>query len=353
VTSKVLVTGVGGLVGSAVAERFHSDGWGIVGVDNDLRGTLLKDPAASTQWNIDRLSSTLPEFANYSVDVRDRAALATVFLQHDEQWGAIVHCAAQSSHEGNLWDDFSVNAVGTLNLLGLWKERCPEIPFVYMSTIKVYGDYPNQLHYILHDARLDLLPNSPYYRGFDEHLPVGEGTSSFFGRSKAAADSYVREYAFQYGMRAVCFRASCITGGYHSGAEAHGMLSYLMKCAITKTPYRVFGFGGRQVRDQLHAEDMAQAIYAYVHGSAPRSVYNIGGGRENACSILEAIELCERITGNKVKYSLHRERHGDHRWWVSNNALFKQDHPAWEITYSVEEMLQEIYERGKDRWIAT
>jgi len=347
--TKVLITGVGGLVGSAVAEYFHRRGWGVVGVDNNLRGMLLTDPAASTQWNIDRLSTELYNFVNYPIDIRNTDSLEAVFAIRDEI-GAIVHCAAQASHEGDLQDDFTTNVVGTLNLLGLWKKHCPGIPFVYMSTIKVYGDYPNQLRYATKDMRLDLSTSERHYEGFDEQIPIGGGTSSFFGRSKMAADMYVQEYSLQYGMRSVCFRASCITGGYHSGVEAHGMLSYLMKCVVTETPYKIYGFGGKQVRDQLHAEDMAAAIYTYVSNPKRRIVYNIGGGRSNACSILEAIKICESITGNKLEFSTHSARHGDHCWWITDSSLFEADYPSWYVTFPLVEILQDIYEEGKIRW---
>lgn len=346
----ILITGVGGLVGSTTAEHLHARGYSIIGIDNDLRGKLLADPKGSTQWNMDRLTATLPHFMNYPIDVRDRASLSSVFTKHGKDIKVIVHCAAQPAHEGKVREDFEVNAVGTLNLLELWYGHCPAAIFIYISTIKVYGSYPNTLEYLVSPMRFDLDPRHPHFNGFDEKVPIDQGMSSFFGRSKTAADLYVQEYAYQYGLRAVCFRASCLTGGLHSGTEAHGMLSYMMRCAYTKTPYRIYGYNGLQVRDQLHADDLTRAIEEVITNPKEHVVYNIGGGRANACSIGESIEYCERLSGNKMTYSHLPMRMGDHRWWITDNGRFMRDYPNWKIKCSLDEILQDIYDRGKRRW---
>jgi CDP-paratose 2-epimerase len=346
----MLITGAGGLVGSAATEYFHAQGYRLLGVDNDLRGQLLHDPQGSTQWNIDRLTRRLPEFTNHPLDVRDKEGLTPIFREAGPRLKAIIHCAAQTAHEGEVLEDFAINTLGTLNLLDLWYRYCPEAVFIYLSTIKVYGNYPNILEYYRNEHRYDLPPEHRYYRGFDESVSIDQGISSFFGRSKTAADLYVQEYAYQFHLRAACFRASCLTGGLHAGTEAHGMLSYLMRCAYTRTPYRIYGYKGRQVRDQLHAEDMVRAIAEVIEDPGKNLVYNIGGGRGNACSIREAIEECQRLTGNKMTVSHHPMRIGDHRWWVTDNSRLEQDYPAWRVTYSVARILSDIYQEGKQRW---
>ncbi len=341
--TKLLITGSGGLVGSAAVEYF--DDHDIIGVDNDSRGKMLRDDRATTKWNTDRLEKLYPNFSSAPIDIRDKPQLYEIFKNNELK--AIIHCAAQTSHGGEVREDFSVNAIGTLNLLELWREHCPEAVFVYMSTIKVYGNYPNTLDYT---ETTPLRYGSPvkHPNGFNENVSIDQGTSSFFGRSKTAADLYVQEFAYQYGLKAACFRASCLTGGYHAGVEAHGMLSYLMYCARTQTPYRIFGYNGLQVRDQLHAHDMVTAMNEVIN--QPKSiVYNIGGGLQNSCSMLEAIALCEEITGNKIRVSYHEERTGDHKWWVTDNTKFERDYPNWQMSYTLANILQDLYERGEQR----
>lgn len=346
----ILVTGTGGLVGSAAAEYLHGQGYHIVGVDNDLRGRLTHDPAASTQWNTDRLQESLRNFVNYPADIRDKQAMRAVLEEHAGNLVGMIHCAAQTAHEGAVEDGFQINTVGTLGLLDLWQRLAPKAVFIYASTIKVYGAYPNTLPYVESKTRFDLLPDHRYFKGFDETVSIDQGMSSFFGRSKTAADLYVQEFAYQYGLRAACFRPGCLTGGYHSGTEAHGMLSYLMRCAYTKTPYRIYGYEGKQVRDQLHAGDLAKAFHHVIVQPKENIVYNIGGGRENACSMLEAIEACEGITGNKMSYTFHPMRTGDHRWWITDNSRFMTDYASWNITVTLEKILEDIYRAGRCRW---
>lgn len=346
----MLITGVGGLVGSATAEHFHARGYRIIGVDNDLRGRLLGDPRGSTQWNIDRLASSLTQFKNYPYDVREQKAIEEILSGDGRNTKVIVHCAAQTAHEGEVTEDFEINTIGTLNLLKLWRKYCPEAVFIYLSTIKVFGNYPCTLQYVSSPTRLDLVPSHRYFKGFDESVSIDQGMSSFFGRSKTAADLYVQEYSYQYGLHAVCFRASCITGGLHSGTEAHGMLSYMMRCAATRTPYRIYGYHGLQVRDQIHGRDLAMAFEHVIKSPKRDVVFNIGGGRENACSVLEAIDICERITGNKMTVSHGEQRHGDHPWWITDNTRFHTNYPEWKIAIPLSKIFEDIYAIGAARW---
>jgi CDP-paratose 2-epimerase len=221
-----------------------------------------------------------------------------------------------------------------------------------MSTIKVYGDYPNTLQYEKQPTRFDLPTWHQNYQGFDEHAPIDQnGLSSFFGRSKTAADLYVQEFAAQFGLNAACLRASCITGGRHSASETHGMLGYMLKCAYLKTPYRVYGFDGLQVRDQIHATDLVKAIAEIVADPKERVVYNIGGGRENACSMLEAIKMCEAITGNKMAVSFHPARTGDHRFWITSNDTLQDAYPKWKVEIPLPNIMEDILANGRERWV--
>ena len=344
----LLVTGAGGLVGSKVVEYYGILN-NVIGIDNDSRSKLLKDKGASTKWNIDRLEEKYPNFRNFDIDIRNKHQVYEAGIKK-QNLKAIIHCAAQASHEGEVREDFSVNTFGTLGLLELWRDHCPDAVFIYLSTIKVYADYPNNLDYLELTTRYDLPPFVPHYNGFDEQVSIDQGISSFFGRSKTAADLYVQEFAHQYGMKAAVLRASCITGGNHSGVEAHGMLSYMMKCAVTNTPYNIFGYGGKQVRDQVHAFDVVRAIDAIIED--PKDiVYNIGGGRENSISILEAINKCQEITGNDMvdKLTMYDKRKGDHIWWITDTTKLRQDY-GWQPTVSLDDTLTCIYELGRERW---
>ena len=344
----ILVTGSGGLVGSKVVE-YYGLTHDVIGIDNDLRGKLLKDKGASTRWNIDRLEAKYPNFRNFDIDIRSKRQVYEAGIKKQDL-KAIVHCAAQASHEGEVREDFSVNVFGTLGLLELWRDHCPDAVFIYLSTIKVYADYPNNLDYLELPTRYDLPSFVPHYNGFDEQVSIDQGISSFFGRSKTAADLYVQEFAHQYGMKAAVLRAGCITGGNHSGVEAHGMLSYMMKCAATRRPYTIYGYGGKQVRDQVHAFDVARAIDAIIEN--PKDiVYNIGGGRENSISVIEAVHACQEITGNDMldTLTMRDKRKGDHIWWITDTTKLRQDY-GWQPTVSLDDTLTCIYGLGKGRW---
>jgi len=346
---RIFVTGGGGLIGSAVCEQLHAAGWDVLSIDNNLRRRLF-GPSGDVQWNLARLEE-LPRFTNFFVDIRDKEMLTAIFGAYP--FDAIVHCAAQPAHDGEVLEDFSVNVTGTLNVLGAWKEFCPDAPFVHLSTIKVYGCAPNRLmDYYKNPHRFDLPQDHRYYDGFDESLPiVTDGATSFFSRSKRAAELYVQEYAHRWDLPIACFRPSCITGGHHAGTEAHGMLAYMMKCAVLRKPYTVYGHQGIQVRDQLHVSDLAAAVRAFIERPSPPVIYNIGGGRERACSVREAIGLCEQVAGNKMEIEYGPKRVGDHLWWITDTALFQRTY-SWEPQVSLEEILQDIYVCGRKRWAA-
>lgn len=345
---KILVTGGGGLIGSEVCEQFHACGWDVFSIDSDLRGSLF-GPAGSVQWNLERLHQELPRFVNFPVDIRDKETLATIFSAY--RFDAVAHCAGQPAHDGEALEDFSINVTGTLNVLGAWKKFCPDAPFVHLSTIKVYGCAPNRFYY-RKTSRYDFFEGSRYYNGFDESLPIiTDGATSFFSRSKLAAELYAQEYAYRWNLPLACFRPSCITGGRHAGTEAHGMLAYMMKCAFLQEPYTIYGYEGFQVRDQLHVSDLAEVMGRFIDNPRRPVIYNIGGGRERACSVLEAIDLCEQVTGNKMEIEYGPERVGDHRWWITDTGLFRKAY-SWEPQVSLEEILQDIYVCGSKRWAA-
>jgi CDP-paratose 2-epimerase len=269
---------------------------------------------------------------------------------------AVVHTAAQPSHDWAASDpqtDFGVNANGTLNLLQATRAVQPDAPFVFMSTNKVYGDTPNRLPLEDRGMRLELPADHPYFGGIDTTMSIDASLHSLFGVSKAAADLLVQEYGRYFGLPTVCFRGGCLTGPGHAGAQLHGFLSYLMRCAVTGEPYTVFGYGGKQVRDNIHADDVVTAIGAFVRAPRAAAVYNLGGGRESNCSMLEAIAACERISGRELRWTLvETARRGDHRWWISDMSAFRRDYPDWRTRYDLESTLREIHDVNAERWRA-
>jgi CDP-paratose 2-epimerase len=334
-----IVTGSGGLVGSESVIHFAERGWTVIGIENDMRARFF-GPDASTARNSARLARRFPdEFVAEDVDIRDAAAVERVFRREAGRVGLIVHAAAQPSHDWAARDpqtDFGVNANGTLNLLEAARRHCPDAPFVFCSTNKVYGDTPNRL--ALEDAglRLELPPDHRWHGGIDTSMPIDVSTHSLFGVSKAAADLLVQEYGRYFGMPTMCVRAGCLTGPNHAGTRLHGFLSYLMRCTLTGRPYTVYGYGGKQVRDNLHSADLVRAFDAFAAAPRPAAVYNLGGGRRSNCSMLEAIALCEELAGRKLDWSLSDEpRVGDHRWWISDNGPFIRDHPGWDVEHGV------------------
>jgi CDP-paratose 2-epimerase len=345
-----IVTGSGGLIGSEAVSHFIAEGFDVIGIENDMRASFF-GPEASTAHVTERLLDAHGQFRSENVDIRDRDGIDRIFRERAAEIELVIHTAAQPSHDWAASDpqtDFGVNANGTLNLLEASRAHCPGATFVFCSTNKVYGDTPNRLPLEELDLRLELPRDHAYHEGIDTSMSIDASTHSLFGVSKAAADLLVQEYGRYFEMPTVCFRGGCLTGPQHAGAQLHGFLAYLMKCTVNGTPYTVFGYGGKQVRDNIHSADLIAAFHA---APRPAAVYNIGGGRFSNCSMLEAIEMCERISGRKLTWEMGEEpRIGDHRWWISDLRPFESDYPGWKLRYSVEDILQEMYEQNLDRW---
>lgn len=345
----VLVTGSSGLIGSEVSVHFHSLGYTVHGVDNNQRAIFF-GPQGDTRWNQKRLQESLPNFHHHELDIRDREGCQRLLKQLRPD--AIVHTAAQPSHDRAAaipFDDFDTNAVGTLNLLEATRQACPESPFVHMSTNKVYGDAPNRIPMIEKDTRWDYA-DPTFLNGIPETFSIDQSKHSLFGASKVAADIIVQEYGRYFSMPTACLRGGCLTGPNHSGVELHGFLSYLVKCNLEGREYRVFGYRGKQVRDNIHAHDVARFIEAFI--SAPRmgEVYNIGGGKDNSCSILEAFKIAEHFTGNPMKFTYVEEnRIGDHICYYSDLRKMREHYPNWDISISLEETIRQIVESWRLR----
>ena len=351
-----IVTGSGGLIGAESVRHFVQVGYDVIGLENDMRARFF-GPDASTAPTTQSLVERYPaEFRSLELDIRDAEGVARAFAQRAGQVELVIHTAAQPSHDWAASDpqtDFAVNANGTLNLLEATRAHAPDATFVFCSTNKVYGDLPNSLPLVELDTRLELPEDHRYFGGVDTSMSIDRSTHSLFGVSKAAADLLVQEYGRYFDMPTVCFRAGCLTGPNHAGARLHGFLSYLMRCAVTGEPYTVYGYAGKQVRDNIHAADLVAAFDAFHHAPRAAAVYNIGGGRDSNCSMLEAIELCERIAGRELDWSLGEQaRVGDHRWWIGDLRPFRDDFPDWEVTRLVPDILAEIYERNAERWLA-
>jgi CDP-paratose 2-epimerase len=349
-----IVTGSGGLVGSESVRHFVEAGYDVVGIENDMRARFF-GPDASTVPQTRRLQADYPDaFRWLDLDVRDADGVDRVFREVARGLELVIHAAAQPSHDWAATDpitDFTVNANGTLNLLESTRRHGPEATFVFCSTNKVYGDLPNGLPLVELETRLDLPEDHRWFRGIDTTMSIDGSLHSLFGVSKAAADLLVQEHGRYFGMPTVCFRGGCLTGPNHAGAQLHGFLSYLMRCTVTREPYTVFGYGGKQVRDNIHSADLVRAFAAFHERPRPAAVYNIGGGRGSNCSMLEAIALCEEIAGQELDWTPSDvARVGDHRWWISDLAAFRRDYPEWELAYGVKEILREIHDRNVETW---
>jgi CDP-paratose 2-epimerase len=350
-----IISGSGGLIGSEAVQHFVQSGFEVIGLENDMRGRLF-GPDASTSQTTLRLSRTFGDsFRSLEVDIRDAAAVDRVVAGARSSLELVIHTAAQPSHDWAATDpqtDFTINANGTLNLLEATRRYAPDATFIFCSTNKVYGDLPNHLPLVDLGERLDLPPEHRYYGGIDTSMSIDASTHSLFGVSKCAADLLVQEYGRYFGMPTVCFRGGCLTGPNHAGTMLHGFLSYLMRCTITGTPYTVFGYGGKQVRDNIHSADLIAAFHAFHRAPRVGAVYNVGGGRDSNCSMLEAIHMCERIAGRELNWELRdRNRIGDHRWWISDLQPFREDYPEWAITYDIESVLSEIHEHNAEPWL--
>lgn len=343
----VIVTGSAGLVGSETVRHYAGQGWRVIGVDNDLRASFF-GAEASTAWQRDALCRQFPAYTHVSADIRDPQAMDRLFGEYNRETSLVVHTAAQPSHDWAASDpqmDFTVNANGTLTVLEAVRRHCPEATFIFTSTNKVYGDTPNRLPLVELETRWELDPAHPYARdGIDETMSIDQTKHSLFGASKVAADVLVQEYGRYFGMRTGVFRGGCLTGPAHSGTRLHGFLSYLMKCAVSGREYVIYGYKGKQVRDNIHSADLVRAFDAFHAAPRPGEVYNMGGSRFSNCSMAEAIALCETLTGRKmhVRYE-ETNRIGDHIWWVSSVEKFKAHYPAWRLTYDVPAILREIH----------
>lgn len=348
-----IVTGSSGLIGSEAVSFFSSKFDKIIGIDNNLREYFFgKD--GSVEWNRQRLEQKFANFYTNRADIRDLSELDKIFSEYRSNIKLIVHTAAQPSHDWAAkepFTDFSVNATGTLNLLELTRKHCPEAVFIFTSTNKVYGDTPNYLPLVELEKRWEIDRNHGYFKnGIDENMSIDQSKHSLFGASKVAADVLVQEYGRYFGMRTGVFRGGCLTGPNHSGAQLHGFLAYLMKCAITGSEYSIFGYKGKQVRDNIHSWDLVNMFWHYYDNPRMGEVYNAGGGRFANCSMLEAISLCEEITGNKMKFKyIDSNRIGDHIWWISDVSKFQNHYPSWNWQYDLKATLTQMFDNMKKR----
>ena len=350
--SVVLITGSAGLIGSEAVRFFAALGYQMVGLDNNMRQYFF-GKGASTLWNRDELLEKLDNYTHRDADIRDEEAVAGIFRDYGTDISLIIHAAAQPSHDWAAkepFTDFTVNANGTLVLLEYARRYCPEAVFIYLSTNKVYGDTPNYLPLVEEETRWEVDPSHPYREGIDETMTIDQSKHSLFGASKAAADLMVQEYGRYFGMKTACFRGGCLTGPGHSGAQLHGFLSYLMKCTVSGEPYTIFGYKGKQVRDNIHSHDLVNALYHCYRDPRVGEVYNIGGGRFSNCSMLEAVQLCEEIAGRKLNWTYSEtNRSGDHIWWISDLSRFKSHYPDWDIKHDIRDILEQIYAKTVER----
>jgi CDP-paratose 2-epimerase len=325
----------------------------VAGIDNDLRSYFFGSDA-STKWKALELSATLPNYTHHAIDIRDADRIFALFSDFGKNIALIVHAAAQPSHDWAAkepFTDFTVNANGTLVLLEAARRYCPDAVFILTSTNKVYGDRPNALPLMELETRWEIEWSHPYHeRGIDELMSVDATMHSLFGVSKSAADLMAQEYGRYYGMRTGIFRGGCLTGPAHSATELHGFLAYLVKCALTDSPYVIYGYKGKQVRDNIHSYDLVNAFWHFYQRPRRGAVYNMGGGRHSHCSMLEAIQLIEEISGKRVRYSVSDQaRLGDHVWWISDVSKFRKDYPGWAYTYDLRRMIAEIIEATSER----
>ena len=346
---KLLVTGSSGLIGSEVVSFFASRGEEVHGVDNNQRADFF-GPGGDTRWNQHRLAKAFPSFHHHELDIRDRSSVLA-FIEKLKPT-AIVHTAAQPSHDlaaSRPFDDFDVNAVGTLNLLEATRRSCITSPFVHMSTNKVYGDKPNTIRLKELETRWDY-DDPTYANGITETFSIDASKHSLFGASKVAADIMVQEYGRYFGMKTCCLRGGCLTGPNHSGVELHGFLSYLVKCNLEGKTYNVYGYKGKQVRDNIHSLDVARFIAAFLQKPRSGEIYNLGGGRANSCSILEAFARVEKLTGKKMLFTyVDKNREGDHICYISDLSKMRSHYPSWDLTKSLDDIFSEIVQAWKAR----
>lgn len=348
-----IITGSAGLIGSESVAFFVDKMDLVIGIDNDQRSYFF-GPDASTKWNNIRMEQRFIRYRHCNLDIRDLSALSKIFGEFNTDIKLVIHAAAQPSHDWAAKEpmtDFTINANGTLNLLELSRQYCPDTVFIFTSTNKVYGDTPNLLPLEELEERWEIAESHPYFeKGIDERMSIDSSKHSLFGASKVAADIMVQEYGRYFNMKTAVFRGGCLTGPQHSGSMMHGFLSYLMKCAITKTEYNIFGYKGKQVRDNIHCYDLVNMFWHFYQQPRMGEVYNAGGGRHSNCSILEAIRTIKEITSLKMKYTYtETNRSGDHIWYISDVSKFKSHYPDWNYKYSLQSTLLQIFENQKMR----
>ncbi|MDC3391143.1 NAD-dependent epimerase/dehydratase family protein [Candidatus Pelagibacter sp.] len=340
-----VVTGSNGLVGSESVRFFSSKKFKVVGIDNNLRKFFF-GKNGDTTWVKKKLNNELKNYTHYNYDIRDKNKISNIFKKYSKDIKIIIHCAAQPSHDWayqNPQLDFETNANGTLNLLQNFHKYCPKSVFINLSTNKVYGDNPNKLNLIEKKLRYELPKKHEYFYGIDEKMSIQNCVHSLFGVSKLSADLMVQEYGKNFSLKTVSFRAGCLTGPMHSSAELHGFLSFLVKQIINKKKYKIFGYKGKQVRDNLHSFDLVNAFWNFYKSPRYGEIYNIGGSRKSNCSVLEAIEIIEKLSGIKANFSVLKDnRVGDHKWWISNVKKFKKHYPNWMIKYNIEKVIKDI-----------
>lgn len=349
--SVVIITGSCGLIGSEAAGFFAESGFDVVGIDNNMRKAFF-GPDGSIEWNKKRLIKQYRNYRHFDIDIRDDAKVANLFKRYKENVVLVIHAAAQPSHDWAAKEpkvDFSVNAQGTMNVLEAFRVYSPKSVFIFTSTNKVYGDRPNTLPLVELEKRYELPREHMYFKGIDESMSIDDCMHSVFGASKVAADVMVQEYGKYFGLKTGVFRGGCLTGPAHSGAELHGFLAYLVKCYVSQRAYKIFGYKGKQVRDNIHSFDLVSAFNHFFEAPRCGEVYNIGGARHANISVLEAIEFCEKLGGRKMDYEyIDTNRIGDHIWYVSDVSKFKSHYPQWSFKYNIEDTLKEIYEAQKE-----
>jgi len=343
-----LITGSAGLIGGEAVRFFAEKGFTCVGIDNDMRSYFFGEDA-STAGNRKKIESKYPAYIHKNVDIRNNDEVSEVFKEFGSDIKIVIHTAAQPSHDWAVkepFTDFTVNANGTLNLLESTRLYAPEATFIFTSTNKVYGDTPNYLPLVEQENRWEVDPSHTYAEhGIDESMSIDQCKHSLFGASKVAADVLVQEYGRYFKMNTACFRGGCLTGPNHCGAELHGFLAYLMKCATSGKEYRIFGYKGKQVRDNIHSFDLVNAFYHFHKSPKQGEVYNIGGSRHSNCSMKEAIQKCEELSGNKMKVNyLDDNRIGDHIWYISDVRKFQNHFPDWSYKYGIDDIFAQIYE---------
>jgi len=342
-----LITGSAGLIGAEATRFFINKGFKVVGIDNDMRKYFFGQEA-STDWNRRILEETFSEYSHYSVDIRSQKDINRIFAKYSTDIKIVIHAAAQPSHDWAAKEpmtDFTVNANGTLVMLEAARQYCPESSFIFTSTNKVYGDAPNFLPLVELETRWEVDENHQYFKkGIDESMSIDQCKHSLFGASKVAADVLVQEYGRYFDMKTGIFRGGCLTGGGHSGTELHGFLSYLMLCCLEGRRYTIFGYKGKQVRDNIHSRDLVNMLWHFHLNPRPGEVYNAGGSRHSNASMLEAVKLCEQISGKKLDYIYDEtNRIGDHIWYISDVSKFKKHYPNWDYQYDLNDIISEIY----------